>query len=256
MNAHNLQHFAPELRMFALRGRGTNSGLAITFDSLSPIDKTRATRTIQIPDDFGTLSFRLEGFTEPVDSADQRTLSGRIYLTTRAPSGSEEVSHELADCTFTFRAKGRASKHGVFNHVAPGEVAERVRQGVADALTNAVGSYYDSMAMPAPEVAMPQASSGAAAPVRPRLGRAANDDAQRSKRRMVAAMVGLPLIAVIVVLAVRNHSTSAVLNDAVASTMASDPQAVQAQVALTQETLKSMGLDPGAANDIGCLAQP
>lgn len=259
MNTHNLQNFAPELRMFPLAGGDHGADVAITFDSLSPLDKTRESRTVQIPGNFGVLSFRLEGFVDPVDTGDVRVLVGRIILTTRDHRQNVDESYELANCTFSFRAKGRASKSGAFTHVSPWTVAEAVRQGVADALTAAVGDYYESRSRSwTSEVAVTTpAPTRQAAMGRPRAYRASNDGGdQRLKRGMVAAMVALPLASIIFVLALRNQSTSTALNDAVASTMAGDPQAVQAQVALTQETLKSMGLDPGAANDIGCLATP
>lgn len=39
-----------------------------------------------------------------------------------------------------------------------------------------------------------------------------------------------------------------------ASLLQADPAAVEAQVALTRETLKQMGIDPGKPSDLGCLA--
>lgn len=41
---------------------------------------------------------------------------------------------------------------------------------------------------------------------------------------------------------------------AVAQNMAQDPASITAQVELTKETLRQMGLDPGRAGDLGCLA--
>ena len=38
--------------------------------------------------------------------------------------------------------------------------------------------------------------------------------------------------------------------------MKEDPASVAAQVELTKQTLKQMGLDPGKSGDTGCLAAP
>ena len=38
--------------------------------------------------------------------------------------------------------------------------------------------------------------------------------------------------------------------------MKEDKASVAAQVELTKETLKQMGLDPGKSGDVGCLAAP
>ena len=44
------------------------------------------------------------------------------------------------------------------------------------------------------------------------------------------------------------------IQEAVAQAMTQDPRSLQAQVDLTKETLKQMGLDPGKAGDTGCFA--
>lgn len=47
---------------------------------------------------------------------------------------------------------------------------------------------------------------------------------------------------------------AAAVQAAVAQNMAQDPAAIKAQVELTQQTLRQMGIEPGRPGDLGCLA--
>jgi hypothetical protein len=93
--------------------------------------------------------------------------------------------------------------------------------------------------------------------VRNTLG-AANDTGKNGakfRRQIWAAATITPIVVVGAIWLSSAKSTQAdPIHDAVAQAMVQQPTAAEAQVELTKQTLKQMGLDPGAAGDTGCLA--
>lgn len=247
-----MDKFTPELRIF-----GDGDQLVFAFDSAFEMDVMRAARSIKLPAEFKQLSFALDGFNDNSvsDDGDRRSVVGKINLIITDVNG-DETTHELADCKFMLPAIGR--KRGAVQFVPVSQVEYAVRQGVSDALGAAIVDFYSAryasgniaqaLMVPAENGAsrLPEAS--------PSRRRAANDEPKAFRRKMMLAIVGAPLLVLFVAWGGGKVFTpSSPIEDAVARAMVQDPASVAAQVELTKETLKQMGLDPGQSGDIGCL---
>lgn len=75
----------------------------------------------------------------------------------------------------------------------------------------------------------------------------------RQNRLVLAALVG-PVLAVLLIWALRSNSGPTDVERAVNAAMMQDPALIETQVDLTRNTLKQMGIDPGKPGDLGCLA--
>jgi hypothetical protein len=76
------------------------------------------------------------------------------------------------------------------------------------------------------------------------------------QRKTVVAAVAAPMVLWTMMWGVGHigRKTDPV-EQAIAKMAVQNPDSIRAQVDLTKETLKSMGLDPGKAGDVGCLTQ-
>ncbi|MFM2343909.1 MAG: hypothetical protein RLZZ210_517 [Pseudomonadota bacterium] len=72
----------------------------------------------------------------------------------------------------------------------------------------------------------------------------------------VALAAIVPILVISLIWGISKASTKDPIQQAMLDAMKSNPQAAQAQVDLTKETLKQMGLDTGKTGDVGCLAAP
>lgn len=253
--------FSPELRIFDA-GEFTN----IVFDTQSPVDASRSARMIRVEKGLKQLSFTLSGFDTPVDDGARRELSGIIALVMKDSAGNDTTA-DLAECKLTFNAAGKPDKLGVFAHIDPKRVEYAVRQSVSDAFTAAITDYFEQM----PGVALVAAPAALQESVAPRdhygaqpasrreqrQAEAANASriARGRRRKLIAAWTVPPLLAFAVFAGISKLAQQpSPIQNAVAQQMANDPESIKAQVELTQQTLKSMGLDPGKGGDLGCLA--
>jgi len=256
--------FNPELRLF-----DTGDKISVIFDSQCLIDSTRAVCWLHLPKGFKRLSFDLEGFDEPVDDGARRELVGEIFLT-HSLSGAEgsDQRDSLAKCKLVFNSNGKPSKQGVFTHIDEKRVKYAVRQAVSAALTEALAEYFDARSgvggFVSPEASQELvASSDVGRPPR-RLSRresqqasatAAAQAARSRKTKTYLAWFAPPVLIVLVLGGFQLlASKQSPIENAVAQQMANDPESIKQQVDLVNQTLQSMGLDPGKGGDLGCLA--
>lgn len=252
--------FDPSIRLF-----GSAEHLLVVFDSQSPHDALRATRTVRIPKAFKQLSLVVAGLDAAEDEGHRRMLTGSVSL---AIQDDADVlsSYELAALQLVFHAE--ADRKGALTHIDPARVAYQVRQALSECLNEALNDYFQreeaQKVSVQPEALQPVAASAqyhaaAPQPSRKALREQAASDAERqarSRRRKAVLAWVVPPVLVIAVLSTLSHlaSSQSPIENAVAQQMANDPESIKAQVELTKQTLQSMGLDPGQGGDLGCLA--
>lgn len=252
--------FDPSIRLF-----GSAEHLLVVFDSQSPHDALRATRTVRIPKAFKQLSLVVAGLDAAEDDGHRRMLTGSVSL---AIQDDADVlsSYELAALQLVFHAE--ADRKGALTHIDPALVAYQVRQALSECLNEALNDYFQReeaqkvSVQPEtlqPVVASAQYHAAAPQPSRKALRDQAASDAERqarSRRRKAVLAWVVPPVLVIAVLSTLSHlaSSQSPIENAVAQQMANDPESIKAQVELTKQTLQSMGLDPGQGGDLGCLA--
>ncbi|MFP3865955.1 hypothetical protein SHV42_23745 [Pseudomonas capeferrum] len=252
--------FDPSIRLF-----GSAEHLLVVFDSQSPHDALRATRTVRIPKAFKQLSLVVAGLDAAEDDGHRRILTGSVSL---AIQDDADVlsSYELAALQLVFHAE--ADRKGALTHIDPALVAYQVRQALSECLNEALNDYFQReeaqkvSVQPEtlqPAVASAQYHAAAPQPSRKALREQAASDAERqarSRRRKAVLAWVVPPVLIIAVLSTLSHlaSSQSPIENAVAQQMANDPESIKAQVELTKQTLQSMGLDPGQGGDLGCLA--
>ena len=260
MAKYTLPDFAPELRVVA-RGTASNR-LVIVFDTATDLDLKRSPRIVMI-DTEGVTSI-----TTSVDeiTADDRVIhqlvSGKINLLTQK-DGAEPVKYLLAEFQLQIEG-GKSGKDGKLSYPPQGEIEQIIRQGVADAFTDAslemtsepapAGEYrvQDSFERqpwtprPAPAYASagPALSMRASAAAKPRLS--------KKMIAFIGVLAVLLLAAALKIMAAPADPVQAAVNKA----LANDPRARDEQIEITRQTLREMGLDPGKNGDLGCLAAP
>mgnify|MGYP001057664034 CR=1 FL=1 len=249
-----LADFNPELHLFRDDGR-----TLVVFDTNLACDQKRAPRSVALKT-FDSIALKIEGFDQPEDKDGATVVKGVIALDVG------DGSQTLAECELVFApspqkgGKKRTSQTAAEPVFPVADVEYLVRQRVSDALSAAL-VRYGSVMETAPfattgSVAVQAPAQGAgllAAPPRPLVGgnRVAANGKAGWKRYAVAAAIPLVLVAGFFAVVGKKKDP---LEMAVANAMAQDPKMIEAQVNLTQETLKQMGLDPGKAADLGCLA--
>ena len=260
MAKYTLPDFAPELRVVA-RGTASNR-LVIVFDTATDIDLKRSPRIVMI-DTEGVTSI-----TTSVDeiTADDRVIhqlvSGKINLLTQK-DGAESVKYLLAEFQLQIEG-GKSGKDGKLSYPPQGEIEQIIRQGVADAFTDAslemtsepvaVGEYrgQDSFERQhwTPRPAPAYASAGPALSMR--SSAAANPRLSKKMIAFIGILAVLLLAAALKIMAAPADPVQAAVNKA----LANDPRARDEQIEITRQTLREMGLDPGKNGDLGCLAAP
>lgn len=254
--------FDPELRLYS-----AGQQVTVMFDSRCAVDQNRATLLASIPKGLEGLTVAVSGFDQAEDEGARRVISGAISLKHKGDAG-QEAEKIIANCSLVFNATGKPDKKGNFQHVEPAYVHYVIKQAVSEALSGAVVDYFEAAHRPAGEK-LPAASQGvqvaSAGPVSARsLSRreerqVAQESAARSQRREKRntrlAWAVPPLLVVLFfggthLLANKQPG----IENAVAQQMANDPESIKQQVELVNQTLQSMGLDPGKGGDLGCLA--
>jgi hypothetical protein len=260
--------FKPDLRIYR-----DGDLLVITFDSHCPQDATRGIRSVRVPVDYKTMSVKVDGFTTKDDDEKLRTICGTIWLVI-ANKDEQEETHLLAECVMMFEASMLKSLPLYDKLPTPKQIGHFVHQGVAEALNAALNAFLQEYELtcqyqrfqvgqgahePTPTVTMvPQRSRDLASwfSQKVRQGRSiapANDEHPTMKKIKFAAVVLCAgLVAWVGMGAVITKQTP-VEKAAVAAAM--NPQDIDAQVRLTTETLKQMGIDPGNPQEMGCLGQ-
>lgn len=246
--------FTPDLRIFA-----NEDALVVHFDTRSPLDTQRAARCVQVSKNFKQLSFALEGFdaqsiTDDVGKG-YRSIGGKIVLTVITDASSEEKRFDLAYCNFVLPAiGGKPKKGGVFHFIPTEQFEYVVRQGVSTAFSAALSEYCNSCRSQGISIVGSQLQSTPTVQGVNVTSGAANDD-NAFKRKLVMSVIAAPILTLFVAWGGSSFfNQSSPIEEAVARQMVQDPESIAAQVELTKQTLKQMGLDPGQSGDIGCLA--
>lgn len=264
-----MEQFNPALSIVAV----DENDAVVTFDFASASDSERAPKALRIPRKFNELSIAVTAFESLGELGDRKEYRGSIKLTVK-PLEGDAIEHVLAEPRLWIDAESRNRKKGAhpFNFHSTDAVTRAVRVGVANALSRALGAFYakeahiDTLAR---SPAQPVTAAAPVADVRPASGivgaiqsfaapaTAANDDPAEKKRfrkKVIFAAIATPLVVFALLTAGGALKKNDPIQDAVAKAMTQNPSSTQAQVELTKETLKQMGLDPGKSGDIGCLA--
>lgn len=250
-----LADFNPELNLFRDYDR-----MLVVFDTHLACDRKRAPRSVALKT-FDSIALKIDGFDQFEYKEGATVVKGVIALDVG------EGSQTLAECELVFApqkgGKKRTSQTAAESVFPVADVEYLVRQSVSDALSAALVRYGSvletTLFATGGSVAVQAPAKGVgllAAPQRPLVGgiggnRVAANGKAGWKRYAVAAAIPLVLVAGFFAVVGKKKDP---LEMAVANAMAQDPKMIEAQVNLTQETLKQMGLDPGKAADLGCLA--
>jgi|GEM_PF-1824350 len=257
--------------------------IAVMFDSCAAFDSARSPKTVIFPRQFKELRVAVTGFLDKPESDiwKQKEFSGEIKLV--VTTGDGEVEFTLAQPELWIASTGQERKGDrPFIFPSAHDVMMAVRQGTAAALARALdeflgresdfsgyhrasGLYKGQDSTMVKAAAHNTGESYWAIGAIPRLlrsrgARASANDAgdsgnkQYRKRLIVAAVVSPVLVFVICAVVGRFWSKDDPIHAAVAQEITQSAPSMQAQVELTKETLKQMGLDPGKSGDVGCLA--
>jgi hypothetical protein len=282
-----MNEFNPEIRIVAVG----DALIAISFDSCSEQDVSRAARVVHQNRNFDEMSIVVDGFANDPNTelGDRKPYRGRVLLRVKpgiaagsaapaaddAAAPAESTDLVLAEPTLWLDAIGRDRKRGAGACIFPSSdsVLSFVRQGACNAFSEALEEFFSREAYvdtarrahvatagtPPAYFHDASASSGNAS-VRGlasrRPPRAAESPAKRQarfKRQIAFAVVGTPVVVIALMWFVgARHSDP--IREAVAQQVLQSKESRESQVELTKQTLKEMGLDPGRSNDIGCLA--
>ncbi len=255
--------FQPTIQVY---DSGTNWG--ISFDSGSDHDLKRESRTFWVPKKgVLRLDVRVEGFDrlgDPGLLVHTQGIAGRIKLVATY-EGDILSEYLLAECDLSPWAQHRALKFGD----AVGDVADAVRNGTVAAFTTVVTKFFTPTQMSAFRERVREdverekaATSGEGVRSLGSIGRHVQSARFQKWRPYLAAGAVAAVIWVLLSLVGKPASpVQPTLASAVPTAPAlplppSTTANADAQVALVKSTLKSMGLDPGASGDTGCLVQP
>lgn len=246
-----------------------NSCWVISFDSGSNRDMKRESRSLWVKKEGITqLDVQVEGFdhlADPTDTTDERGIAGRIQLVVTYSGGATD-SRLLAECALSPWAQHRALKAGS----AVPDVAAAVRNGTAAAFTEVLPNLFVSMSVTRLTERVADEVVKRTGAERPRSSGQVAQSQARLQRWKPWLAAGSAVVVLWAILAIAGKPAQP-SQSAQASTAAASPelqallqnQALQqpsvdpqAQVELVKSTLKSMGLNPGASGDTGCLVQP
>jgi hypothetical protein len=242
----------------------------ISFDSGSDRDTKRAPRIVFVPKgDIKHLELNIVGFNALSDNEDL-SIIGLIELEAKYSNAETIQTFVLAACEFLPWAQHRQLTAGA----TVLDVVKAVRNGTADAFTAVLPGLFparggEPLQDEAPAAnALPRQSAVALRGGVRSAGRPSRTN--RLQQWMPRIAMGGVVVVGWLVSSVIWHSSSSP-QAALTATSANPPdmQAVlqnqlqppagpdsQVQVELVKNTLKSMGLDPGASGDTGCLVQP
>jgi hypothetical protein len=259
--------FTPVLRVIPV----DENAAVVMFDFASAHDEQRAPKVLRLPRKFAELSTEVSDFVASPEEPGKFKGSIKLMIKQLIKDTKEDpLELLLATPCLRFHAKG--------NKTLPSgqAITNAVRISVADALSSALLHFYDREAQidlqrrspppdlapsPAPIAIAPHPARGgliSSLPL-PLFGAPAKNNAMAlaSPRYRKPMIVAAALVLVVGFLAWMGgpFKRSDPIKEAVAQTMAQNPQSVLSQVQLTQETLKQMGLDPGKSSDTGCFSQ-
>ncbi|MCL2876017.1 MAG: hypothetical protein FWF12_06960 [Betaproteobacteria bacterium] len=257
--------FKPDLRIFQIEDT-----LVVTFDSRCPFDATRSLHSVRVPVDYQMMSVKVSNFADKVDSDGMRRICGTIHLVVTDKEGREEALL-LSDCTMTFVAPMQKSLPLYEQLVTPSQVANTVCQGVSEALNAALHNLLQDLERTARHAARfalkSTLSTTEAEPKAPGtfvrrpspISRfwvpPANDEQSptwKKRLKFATIVVGAGILTWVVM---GSYFSNQPPREKAAVAAAMNPQDIDAQIRLTTEVLKEMGLNPGKPQDVGCLGR-
>lgn len=267
-----MEQFNPDIRVIAV----DQDDVVVMFDTAYHEDATRSMKTMRLPRKFSELSITVAPFISHGELGDKKEYRGTITLVVKDHSGTESL-HILAEPLLWIEAMARNRKRGVnpnpYLFYSTDEVTRSVRTGIANALARALVAYYgkesqmDTVARSPIQHTQPMmdtrplaVAGKAAVEMQSFVGSmpvAANDPVEKKRfyKKVLVAAVATPVLVYSLLwvggAVVKKNDP---IQEAVAHAMRQDPKSMQAQVDLTKATLAQMGLDPGKAGDVGCLA--
>lgn len=262
-----MEQFNPEIRIVAV----DQGDVVVMFDSASEFDAARSPKALRISRKFSELSIDVGDFVETVERDGGMEYRGEVSLVVKSAL-NDEVKHTLAAPVLWIKAASRNRKKGAvpYNFYSASDVTMAVRVGVATALGHALAEFFEKedqldsfVRMPAQAAVAQTISESRAAqpggrvglPVRQYSNASPAANKQQFRKKVLLAAVVAPLAVYgLLWLGGTVAKKPDPIQNAVARVMKQDPKSMQAQVELTKETLKQMGLDPGKSGDIGCLA--
>lgn len=269
-----MEQFNPVLNIVAV----DESDVVVTFDFGSTNDEGRAPKALRIGRKFTEFSMTVTSFEAlgQDETGERKEYRGVVKLVIKPVDGEIE-EYVLAEPRLWLHAESRNRKKGsqLYNYHSADVVTRAVRNGVADAVSRALAGFYGKEGQVDTLMRAPGLSGGGSESVTMSESRkipngltnavqsliapvvAANDEQgekKRFRRNVIAAAIATPLIVFSLLSLGGALKKNDPIQDAVAKAMAHDSRSTQAQVELTKETLKQMGLDPGKSGDIGCLA--
>ena len=261
MAKYTLTDFAPELRVVA-RGTASNR-LVIVFDTATDLDLKRSPRIVMIDtEDVTSIATSVDEITVE-DQVLHQVVSGTINLLTQKNS-NEPVKYLLAQFQLQLDGAVKGAKDGKLIFQPLAEIEQIIRQGVADAFTDASLEMVSESA-PAGEYRGPETHERQPWTPRPTpayasAGHALSMRASASaKPRLSKKMVAFIGVLAVLLLAAALKIMAAPadpIQTAVNKALSNDPRARDEQIEITRQTLREMGLDPGKNGDLGCLAAP
>ncbi|UXI68345.1 hypothetical protein [Tahibacter amnicola] len=221
--------FAPQITI-----TGSITAMIVAFDAASDDDTRKEPRLVRVPSQYRSLAVRCRGFDTVAQSSGR--VEGTIELLVHPEEGEPQEPIVLADVSLPEMPDLRA----------------QVEAGTTRAWSRALQDFCRGLGSgEAPAYAALPAAVHARAlpPVEPR----------GSGLKMAGVTVAGIVVAIAAIAAVRNRAPEVPPGPPetlAARTLLADPATLDSSIALTQQTLKSMGLDPGTAADMACLAAP
>lgn len=242
--------FEPKFRIFD----DGNEHIVISFDGNSGIDANRTSQVFRFPNSYSQIFVEVEGFNDASQESDSgiRTVEGKIQL--KVTGENKDYSFDLAVPKLIVlpeeRRSKKAARHGLADMNIIGSI---VKQSVSEAFSLAFEDYYQAkLAQKAPMIA----NNGY---IYPHLETNLDKGDNKSFKRSLILSIIIPCIIFTVVWGItmllsNNQGQNVIFDENVMRSMQNDSRSYEAQVELTKETLRSMGLDPGQSGDLGCLA--
>lgn len=268
-----LEQFNPKMQIVAVDA----DNALITFDSAAEYDMERSPIAMRVARNFSEIKLHVADVVDVPDGDRDSKRAFRTKLKLSVKSGNGELrEHDLATFHLQISALSKPKRGApATDFPTAAAVTNAVRQGVASALAEALNDFasregelalgHHIASAPYPTALGATGNLKATAARMPSMAQsllkgrgAANEadlDRKKFRKQMITAAIVTPLIVIGAMWAISSKPVPAdPIQDAVAQAMIQSPAAAQAQVELTKETLKQMGLDPGAAGDTGCLA--
>lgn len=256
--------FAPMISIQPVRdGLNSSSAVYVGFDSNHQFDQARASIVFAMPlPNLSTAQMRFEviGFADAdmQKVGNKQTVKGSIVWSSGLSTGENQVVIPL-----TFELVGVPTANGDCLFMSGHDIKQIIQQGVSRALTVAWQEYFERQLMTnvtpvAAHAGLSMSAQASGMTIRHQgyvQPTEAGELSAKARKNLLVAMIVGPVLAVIVIwLTFGGQSQQTPYEDALAAALASNPAAVESSVNMTKQALMEMGLDPGGAGDLGCLA--